>query len=187
MKTPPLLLLAALIFWGWQSGLLIFGVVMGVILESPRFIKLRWDLSTDDFRRIWNFCVLLAGALALYVFSMNEGGGGFGALAHGHTAALSSMHTASTLARWIPMMFFLFVAAQNFSERETIPLTAISTGAVDSIECVLLKMGVDESEFTGTAAGGGGGRIHLYSAGFGSADINGHGPGASLFDSEPKE
>ncbi len=34
-----------------------------------------------------------------------------------------------------------------------IPLTAISTGAVDSIECILLKMGVDESEFTGTATG----------------------------------
>ena len=67
-----------------------------------------------------------------------------------------------------------------------IPLTAISTGAVDSIECILLKMGVDESEFTGTQTGGGGGRIHLYSAGFGSADVSGHGPGASLIDSEPE-
>ena len=56
-----------------------------------------------------------------------------------------------------------------------IPLTAISTGAVDSLECILLKMGVDESEFAGTGAGGGGGRIHLYSAGFGTADANGHG------------
>ena len=35
-----------------------------------------------------------------------------------------------------------------------IPLTAISTGAVDSIECILLKMGVDESEFSGTQNGG---------------------------------
>ncbi len=66
-----------------------------------------------------------------------------------------------------------------------IPLTAISTGAVDSIECILLKMGVDESEFSGTAAGAGG-RIHLYSAGFATADVNGHGSGASLYDSEPE-
>ncbi len=66
-----------------------------------------------------------------------------------------------------------------------IPLTAISTGAVDSLECILLKMGVDESEFSGTLNGGAG-RIHLYSAGFGTADANGHGPGASLFDSEPE-
>jgi hypothetical protein len=68
-----------------------------------------------------------------------------------------------------------------------IPLTAISTGAVDSIECILLKMGVDESEFSGTAMGTSGGRIHLYSAGFGTADANGHGPGASVFDSAPED
>ncbi len=130
MKTPPFLLLAVLVFWGWQSDLLILGALMGVALESSRFIKTRWDLSTDDFRRLWNFCVLLAGALALYVFSTNEGGGGFGTLVHGsaagRTATLSGLHTASTLARWMPMMFFLFIAAQNFSERETIPLSAIS-------------------------------------------------------------
>ncbi len=40
-----------------------------------------------------------------------------------------------------------------------IPLTAISTGQLDPIECVLRKMGVAQSEFTSNA---GGGRIHLY-------------------------
>jgi hypothetical protein len=74
---------------------------------------------------------------------------------------------------------------RNQSEGD-IPLTAISTGAVDSIECILLKMGVDESEFAGTASGGSG-RVHLYSAGFGSADVNGHGPGASLVDSQSED
>jgi hypothetical protein len=73
---------------------------------------------------------------------------------------------------------------RNRSEGD-IPLTAISTGAVDSVECLLLKMGVDESEFSGTSAGGGG-RIHLYSAGFGTADASGHGPGAALVDSQPE-
>ena len=40
-----------------------------------------------------------------------------------------------------------------------IPLTAMSTGKVDAMECVLLKMGVDASEFTKSS---GTGRIHLY-------------------------
>lgn len=40
-----------------------------------------------------------------------------------------------------------------------IPLTAISTGAVDGLECVLRKMGVADSEFTN---GAGTGRIRLY-------------------------
>lgn len=40
-----------------------------------------------------------------------------------------------------------------------IPFTAVSTGSVDALECVLLKMGVDQAEFTQP---GGGGRIELY-------------------------
>jgi hypothetical protein len=43
-----------------------------------------------------------------------------------------------------------------------IPLTAISTGSVDPLECVLLKMGVDQTEFT---SDGGTGRIHIYGGG----------------------
>jgi hypothetical protein len=40
-----------------------------------------------------------------------------------------------------------------------IPLTAVSTGNVDAMECVLLKMGVDPTEFTDP---GGAGRIQLF-------------------------
>jgi len=43
-----------------------------------------------------------------------------------------------------------------------IPLTAISTGDVDAMECVLLKMGVAQSEFTLPASSGGTGRMQLF-------------------------
>lgn len=56
-----------------------------------------------------------------------------------------------------------------------IPLTAISTGAVDGLECVFRKMGVADSEFTD---GNGNGRIRIYqdngsmiSAGSPTADV----------------
>ncbi|MGD0677688.1 MAG: hypothetical protein ABSC94_19905 [Polyangiaceae bacterium] len=63
----------------------------------------------------------------------------------------------------------------------SIPLTAISTGAVDALECVLLKMGVDESEFTSSTAAPSG-RIHIYAKGPGSQLSNGVGPGAYIAD-----
>jgi hypothetical protein len=47
---------------------------------------------------------------------------------------------------------------RNKAEGE-IPLTAISTGSVDAMECVLLKMGVDQAEFTQPT---GTGRIQMF-------------------------
>ncbi len=53
------------------------------------------------------------------------------------------------------------------SEHDNIPLTAVSTGTVDAIECVLHKLGVEESEFTRHSQDG---RIHLYRANGGVVD-----------------
>ncbi len=55
-----------------------------------------------------------------------------------------------------------------------IPLTALSTGGADSLECVLLKMGVDAAEFTTPT---GGGRIHMYMGN--GADVTGTAPAES--------
>ena len=129
LKAPPLLLLATLAFWGWQSGLPAIGVTMGVVLESALLIKMRWELSDTDFRRIMTFCTLLALTAMLYVFTASqEAGGGFHGPSNavGRAMEISSLKTSTTFFRWLPMFLFLFVAAQTFSTREQIPLKAIS-------------------------------------------------------------
>jgi len=130
MKTPPLLLGAALLFWGWQSDFLAAGAIMGVILESARVTNIRWDLSDDEIRRILTFCTVLALATAVYAFASNEEGGSFGGLIHGtgavHNATMTTVRASTAFFRWLPMTLFLFAAAQLFSTREKIPWTAIS-------------------------------------------------------------
>jgi hypothetical protein len=61
-----------------------------------------------------------------------------------------------------------------------IPLTAVSTGDVDALECVLLKMGVAQTEFTQPT---GTGRIQLY-RGNGAKDGN-NTPGESTLTNTP--
>jgi len=128
MKTPPFLLLAALLFWGWQADFLLVGAAMGVALEIPRWIRFRWDLDDADFSRIWGLCTVVNVALIAYVFTNNEAGG-MGGMLHGNTigtAATASVLTATRFMRWLPMTTFAFMAAQAYNLRPSVPLTGIS-------------------------------------------------------------
>lgn len=132
MRPPPLLLGATLLFWGWQTGFLLPGALMGVVIESALVFKGRWDLTDEDFSRIWSFCSLLLLAAVVFAFTANEGPTSFGGLFEDNTpvaqrnAAISGARTATAVLRWLPMIFFPFLVAQAFSTREAIPLATIS-------------------------------------------------------------
>ncbi len=123
---------AALLFWGWEADYLIAGIVMAVVLESPRWIKARWDFADEDFRRIWIFCALLFLGVALFAFTSN---GGLGELRDfmenpnaviQRTASAASARVVAVWLRWAPLAFFPFVAAQAFSSGEGVPPETIS-------------------------------------------------------------
>lgn len=132
MKTPPFLLGVTLIFWGWQTELLMPAAIMAAILEGSQFVKTRWDLSDDDFKRIWKFCALVFLGAAVYAFADNGGPEGFGRffreanLNAERDAGSASARTAAQLIRWLPMIFVLFVSGQVFSTRQEVPLHTIS-------------------------------------------------------------
>ncbi len=129
MKTPPFLLFAALLFWGWQSGMLPVGALAGVVLEAARTFKWRWDLDDSDFHRLWSFCTLIVLVLAGYVFTTSAEAGGKAEMVHGasvHNASVASLLSATTVLRWLPLAFFPFIAAQIYNIRPSVPLTAVS-------------------------------------------------------------
>src|ERR1043166_5236129 len=128
MKPPPLLLGAALLFWGWQTDFLLVGALMAVALESRHVIHARWELSEDDFFRIWTFSILLLVATLVYAFSANQGPADFrGFFQHPglytqRAAGATSARTVAAWIRWLPMVFFLLAIAQAFGTREAVPL-----------------------------------------------------------------
>jgi hypothetical protein len=108
MKTPSLLLGTALIFWGWQSGLWIFAVVMALAFESSRRIRLRWDLSAADFRRISDLCSLLFVILLVYLLVSDR-----------------SAYFLIVLVKWLPIIFFPLLVAQAFATSDRVDISAL--------------------------------------------------------------
>ena len=73
MSTPPGLLGAAVLFWGWQTGLLVAATVIALALEASQLVAWRWDLSRADVRRIADVCRLILVIVTIYVWATRGG------------------------------------------------------------------------------------------------------------------
>lgn len=107
MTPPPFLLSCTLLFWGWQSDLVAFAVPMALILEAARWVKWRWALSDKDFNRVTDLTSLLLIVVTIYLINQQ------------------SIHGLMTLVNWLPMLFFLLVAAQTYSTHGSIKLSSL--------------------------------------------------------------
>jgi protein-glutamine gamma-glutamyltransferase len=105
MNTPPGLVGAALLFWGWQAGLLLFAVPMALALEGARFVGWRWELSAADARRIADLCRLILIAMGIYLWATR--GTGHGVLA---------------LIAWFPLAVLPLVICQAYGAADRIDL-----------------------------------------------------------------
>lgn len=132
MNTPPLLLGAAILFWGWQAGLLPFALVMAAVLEGSRLAKARWEFSQTDLDRIWNLCTLLFLATALYALTSSDGAKAWAGVMKQNTpgnrvqALTNSARSVFLFFQWMPLTFFPMAAAQAFSQRAQINLSTFS-------------------------------------------------------------
>jgi protein-glutamine gamma-glutamyltransferase len=132
MNTPPFLLGATLLFWGWQTDLLPFAIVMAVVLEGSRLVKARWDFTQTDLDHIWNLCTLLFLGAALYALTSTEGAKAWVGLAKQNNSGAradalnKSARSVLLFFQWMPFTFFPIAAAQAFSQREKLDLSTFS-------------------------------------------------------------
>lgn len=108
MKTPPLLIGAALLFWGWQTELWIFAVALAGIYECSHRVRWRWNLRTKDFRQLTLLATILLLVLLVSV-AMSD----------------SDSYFLYVLLRWLPLVFFPLLVGQAYSTSEGIDYRAL--------------------------------------------------------------
>src|SRR2546423_7462434 len=119
MNTPPLLMGATLLFWGWQTGLLPFAALMAVLLEGSRLTQVRREFSQADLDRIWNLCTLLFLGVAAYGFIGGEATPARGAVPR-------SVRSVFQFFQWMPLYLLPIMLAQAWSRRPDMPLSTFS-------------------------------------------------------------
>lgn len=106
-SSPPFLLAASLLFWGWQSHLLSFALPMALLLEGARYSPRRWLLNDQDFNRVADVSSVLWVLVAVYLFSQY------------------AVHGLFLLLNWLPFLFFLLLLVQNYSSTGSIKLSSL--------------------------------------------------------------
>jgi transglutaminase-like putative cysteine protease len=109
MKTPPLMLGAAALFWGWQTGLYIPAAIMAALMEGRRLTNIRVSLGLKEYRWIWNLCALVFLGAGVYAFTAGGGPAGF-----------------FTLIQWLPVIFLPMATAQVYGVSDKIEMAAFS-------------------------------------------------------------
>lgn len=109
MRTPPFLMAAALLFWGWNTGFVFFSIIMAVILEGSRLVSLRWEFSDTELNRVWDLCALLFLGAAAFLYSNEE-----------------IKNSAYVFAQWQPFLFFPMILVQTYGHRATIGVQTFS-------------------------------------------------------------
>jgi hypothetical protein len=108
MSLPPLLAGAALLFWGWHTGNLPVGAPLALVLEAPRWMRLRFALEPADYARVADLCTVFFVGLAV-LLAADRG------VAHGVILAF----------RWLPAVLSPILLMQRLGEDGRVPLTAL--------------------------------------------------------------
>lgn len=98
MKIHPLMLFAAIAFWGWQSDQWFAAAVAAALLCASFYTALHWRQSTATLSRVADFCGVFALLLGVYFY-----------ITHGNPQAII------LLFMWLPMAFLPLALTHAYS------------------------------------------------------------------------
>lgn len=108
MKTPPLLLAAALLFWGFLAGLPWLGAALGLALEASRLSRREWNPGLKEFSRISDLSAVTLAAMAAYFYITQP-----------------AVNAFYSLVKFLPLPLFPVALAQALSARGAVDAGAL--------------------------------------------------------------
>jgi len=111
MNLPPFVLAVALAFWGWRSGNYGACLLLAVLIEAPRFLRLRFELSYLDFTRVAQLCTVIFVGLLAYLLATVE--------------QPRVARAVLTTILWLPAVLAPLVLTQRLSTGGLLPLSAL--------------------------------------------------------------
>ncbi len=132
MKTPPFLLGAALLLWGWRTEVLWLALALAIVVESIRHAKVRFEFAQQDLDRFWNLCVVLFVASGVFLFALSDGFENLTAFVtrQNPSERLQAFNqgavTAVRFLQYTPVTVLPILLAQAVSRRDRIPWSTFS-------------------------------------------------------------
>ena len=108
MNTPPLLIGAAILFWGWQTGFWLVAIPIAAIVEGHRITTVRWEFTPAQLNRINDFCTAFILLPGVYFY-----------FAVGNPRAIILMFI------WMPLVLLPLVLAQAYGTRSEFDLSVL--------------------------------------------------------------
>ena len=106
---PAMLLGSVLLFWGWQTGLVLPGMVLAIMLEVPRFLPWRLQPTLPQLNRLADMGALLFAGFA--VWSM--------------FTARQAADVITFLVQILPISLFPLLLAMRLAGRERLPASVL--------------------------------------------------------------
>ena len=109
MTTPRGFIGLALLFWGWETGLLPWAALMAAALEASHLTKARWVFADSDLNRICDLCLVLFLVAGTMLYSTED-----------------RLVFIFKWAQSLPFCFYPVALAQCYGNRPLMPLSAFS-------------------------------------------------------------
>jgi len=120
MKTPPLLIGSAILFWGWQTGLLPIAVITALFVEVHHLTTWRLKLDDDGFSNVINLSNILLAATAIFSYAWQGKAGSFLTVISWFPLILLPVLLAQLYSTWgriNPDVFFIFLKKNREKKR----------------------------------------------------------------------